>query len=85
MGEYWVMIEFQTEASKEKFMANVGIDDEEESDTDDELRDEELHDESTSMHNYVTIEGESNVKEVSETIFENEQYQAHKKDDLNVG
>ncbi|GJS74354.1 hypothetical protein Tco_0707195 [Tanacetum coccineum] len=110
-----VMIEFQKEASKKKFKANVGIDllhvedqdegkvfwvrakevsgwipdfvedDEEESDTDDEIRDEELYDESAGLHNHATVEGESHVEEVSETIFENEQYQAHKKDDLNVG
>ncbi|GJS70305.1 nucleotide-binding alpha-beta plait domain-containing protein [Tanacetum coccineum] len=122
MGGYWVMIEFQTEASKEKFKANVGIgswfsqleqgsnlfhideshtwvdiediplkipdfaeDDEEESDTDNEIRDEELHDESACMHNHATVEGESDVEEVFENIFENEQYQAHKKDDLNIG
>ncbi|GKE54340.1 hypothetical protein Tco_1489496, partial [Tanacetum coccineum] len=30
-------------------------------------------------------ERESGVEEVSETIFENEQSQAHKKDDLNIG
>nr|GEU91829.1 RNA-directed DNA polymerase, eukaryota, reverse transcriptase zinc-binding domain protein [Tanacetum cinerariifolium] len=104
MGGYWVMIEFQTEASKEKFKANVGIgkvfwvrakevsgwipnivkDDEEESDTNDEIRDEK-HDECASMHNHAAVEGESDVEEVSETIFENEQYQAHKKDDLNIG
>ncbi|GJZ72339.1 putative ribonuclease H-like domain-containing protein [Tanacetum coccineum] len=57
--------------------------DEEESDTDDEIRDEELHDESACMHNHATVEGESDVEEVFENIFENEQYQAHKKDDLN--
>ncbi|GJX04945.1 RNA-directed DNA polymerase, eukaryota, reverse transcriptase zinc-binding domain protein [Tanacetum coccineum] len=61
------------------------IDDEEESDTDDEIGDEGLHNESASMHNHATVEGESDVEEVSETIFEKEQYQAHKKDDLNVG
>nr|GFA13269.1 RNA-directed DNA polymerase, eukaryota, reverse transcriptase zinc-binding domain protein [Tanacetum cinerariifolium] len=61
------------------------MDDEEESDTDDEIRDEELYDESESMNNHATVEGESDVKEVSKTIFDNEQYQAHKKDDLNVG
>nr|GEW59869.1 nucleotide-binding alpha-beta plait domain-containing protein [Tanacetum cinerariifolium] len=59
-------------------------DDEEEIDSDDEIRDEELHDESACMHNHATMEGESDVEEVSETIFENKQYQAHKKDDLNV-
>ncbi|GJY22819.1 hypothetical protein Tco_0396477, partial [Tanacetum coccineum] len=58
---------------------------EEESDSDDEIRDEVLHDESVGMHNHGTVEGESDVEEVSDTIFENEQYQAHKKDDLNVG
>nr|GEZ49103.1 RNA-directed DNA polymerase, eukaryota, reverse transcriptase zinc-binding domain protein [Tanacetum cinerariifolium] len=47
--------------------------------------DEELHDENAGMHNPATREGESDVEEVCETIFENEQYQAHKKDDLNVG
>ncbi|GKE31085.1 hypothetical protein Tco_1450407, partial [Tanacetum coccineum] len=60
-------------------------DDKEESDTDDEIRDEELHDESAGMHNHATVEGESDVKEVYETIFENQQYQAYKKDDHNVG
>ncbi|GKC91082.1 RNA-directed DNA polymerase, eukaryota, reverse transcriptase zinc-binding domain protein [Tanacetum coccineum] len=153
IGGYWVMIEFRTEASKEKFKVNVGIgswfsqleqtsnlfhinkrvtwvdiegiplkvwtkntfnqiaskweiyymskirmkvtltvkdsvskrNDEEESDTDDEIRDEGLHNESASTHNHATVEGESDVEEVSETIFEKEQYQAHKKDDLNVG
>ncbi|GJS47266.1 RNA-directed DNA polymerase, eukaryota [Tanacetum coccineum] len=100
-----------TEASKEKFKANVGIgsgfsqlhqasnlfhidervtwvdiedegkvlwvrakedsgwifdfveDDEEESDSDDEIRDEGLHDESVDKHNYATVEGESDVEE----------------------
>ncbi|GJR60157.1 RNA-directed DNA polymerase, eukaryota, reverse transcriptase zinc-binding domain protein [Tanacetum coccineum] len=165
MGGFWVMIEFQTEASKEKFKAKVGIgswfsqleqasnlfhiyervtwvdiegiplkddgyfnskrlciktklvenifesfkiitqgkvlwvrakdvfgwipdfveDDEEESDSDDEIREGELHDEGAGMHNHATVEGESDVEDVSETIFENEQYQALKKDDLNVG
>ncbi|GJY82239.1 hypothetical protein Tco_0495615 [Tanacetum coccineum] len=105
MGGFWVMIEFQTEASKEKFKAKVGIgkvlwvrakdvfgwipdfveDDEEESDSDDEIREGELHDEGAGMHNHATVEGESHVEDVSETIFENEQYQALKKDDLNVG
>ncbi|GJR97215.1 RNA-directed DNA polymerase, eukaryota, reverse transcriptase zinc-binding domain protein [Tanacetum coccineum] len=138
MGGYWVMIEFQTEASKEKFKANIGIgswfsqleqasnlfhidervtwvdiegislkdegkvlwvrakevfgwipdfveDDEQGSDTNDEIRDEDLHDESVCMHNHAIVEGESDVEEASETIFENKQYQAHKKDDLNVG
>ncbi|GJV85996.1 hypothetical protein Tco_1525894 [Tanacetum coccineum] len=47
--------------------------------------DEELHDENAGMHNHATVKGESDVEEVFETIFENEQYQAHKKDDLNVG
>ncbi|GJS17399.1 hypothetical protein Tco_0411871 [Tanacetum coccineum] len=60
-------------------------DDEEESDSDDEIREEELHKESASLHNHATAEGESDVEEVFETIFENEQYQAHKKDGLNVG
>ncbi|GKE16075.1 hypothetical protein Tco_1423652, partial [Tanacetum coccineum] len=60
-------------------------DDEEESDSDDEIKDEVLHDGSVGMHNHGTMEGESDVEEVSDTIFENEQYQAHKKDDLNVG
>ncbi|GKC71042.1 hypothetical protein Tco_1116925 [Tanacetum coccineum] len=59
--------------------------DEEESDSDDEIRDEGLHDESVDKHKYATVEGESDVEEVPETIFENEQYQAHKKDDLIVG
>nr|GEW05008.1 RNA-directed DNA polymerase, eukaryota [Tanacetum cinerariifolium] len=59
-------------------------DDAEESDSDDEIRDGELHDESACMHNHTTMKGESDVEEVSKTIFENEQYQAHKKDDLNV-
>ncbi|GKF63889.1 hypothetical protein Tco_0187337, partial [Tanacetum coccineum] len=100
-----VMIEFQTEASKEKFKANMGIgswfsqleqdsnlfhidkrvtwvdikgihlkfleDDEKESDSDDEIRDEELHNESAGMHNHATVEGENDVEEVFETIFEN--------------
>nr|GEU45505.1 nucleotide-binding alpha-beta plait domain-containing protein [Tanacetum cinerariifolium] len=60
-------------------------DDAEESDSDDEISDGELHDESACMHNHTTMKGESDVEEVSKTIFENEQYQAHKKDDLNVG
>ncbi|GKC02916.1 hypothetical protein Tco_0994526 [Tanacetum coccineum] len=60
-------------------------DDEQESDTDDEIRDEELHDESVGMHNHATVKGQNDVEEVSETIFKNKQYQAHKKDDLNVG
>ncbi|GKB37158.1 hypothetical protein Tco_0882100, partial [Tanacetum coccineum] len=47
-------------------------------------KDEELHDENAGMHNHATVKGESDVEEVSETIFENEQYQAHKKDDLNI-
>ncbi|GJT42914.1 nucleotide-binding alpha-beta plait domain-containing protein [Tanacetum coccineum] len=150
MGGYWVMINFQTQTSKEKFKANVGIgswfsqlqqasnvfhiderviwvdiegiplkvwtkntfnrisskwddllhvedqdevfgwildfveDDEEESDSDDEIRDEGLHDESVDKHKYATVEGESDVEEVSETIFKNEQSQAHKEDDLNI-
>ncbi|GKC13244.1 hypothetical protein Tco_1010026, partial [Tanacetum coccineum] len=45
-------------------------DDTEESDSDDEIRDEELHDESVGMHNHATMEGESDVEEVPETIFE---------------
>nr|GEZ15165.1 UvrD-like helicase, ATP-binding domain, P-loop containing nucleoside triphosphate hydrolase [Tanacetum cinerariifolium] len=60
-------------------------DDEEESNTYDEIKDVELHDENAGMHNHVTVEGESDFEEVSETIFEKAQYQAHKKDDLNVG
>ncbi|GJT94795.1 RNA-directed DNA polymerase, eukaryota, reverse transcriptase zinc-binding domain protein [Tanacetum coccineum] len=66
------------------YISNFVEDDEEESDTH-EIRDEELHDESAGMHNHATMEGESDVEEVSETIFENKQYQAHKKDDLKVG
>nr|GEZ15315.1 tetratricopeptide repeat (TPR)-like superfamily protein [Tanacetum cinerariifolium] len=92
---YWVMIEFQTEESKEKFKSNVGIEvfgwlpdfveeDEEESDSDNEIRDEGLHDESVDKHKYATVEGESDVEEVSETIFEDEQSQAHKNDDINI-
>ncbi|GJS70558.1 RNA-directed DNA polymerase, eukaryota, reverse transcriptase zinc-binding domain protein [Tanacetum coccineum] len=60
-------------------------DDEEESDSDNEIRDEGLHDESVDKHKYETVEGESDVEEVSGTIFENEQSQAHKKKDLNIG
>nr|GEV74700.1 RNA-directed DNA polymerase, eukaryota, reverse transcriptase zinc-binding domain protein [Tanacetum cinerariifolium] len=59
-------------------------DDEKESDYDDEIIDEELHDESAGMHNHANVEGESDVEEVFETIFKNEQYQTHKKGDLNV-
>nr|GEX02625.1 RNA-directed DNA polymerase, eukaryota [Tanacetum cinerariifolium] len=65
------------------WIPNFVEDDEEESDTDDEIRDEE-HDECASMHNHATMEGESGVEGVFETIFENEQYQAYKKDDLNI-
>nr|GEU94328.1 nucleotide-binding alpha-beta plait domain-containing protein [Tanacetum cinerariifolium] len=60
-------------------------DDEEESDYGDEISEEQLHKESAGMHNHATVEGGSDVEEVFETIFENEQYQAYKKDDLNVG
>ncbi|GKE71555.1 hypothetical protein Tco_1529627, partial [Tanacetum coccineum] len=60
-------------------------DDEKESDSDDEIKDEGLHDESVDKHKYETVEGESDVEEVSGTIFENEQSQAHKKKDLNIG
>nr|GEW44516.1 RNA-directed DNA polymerase, eukaryota [Tanacetum cinerariifolium] len=42
-------------------------DDEEECDSDDEIRDEELHDQSASMHNHATIEGESDVEEKAKT------------------
>ncbi|GJT11135.1 RNA-directed DNA polymerase, eukaryota, reverse transcriptase zinc-binding domain protein [Tanacetum coccineum] len=59
-------------------------DDEEESDTNDEIRDKELHGESAGMHNHETVERESDAEEVFETIFKNKQYQAHKKDDLNI-
>ncbi|GKA57928.1 nucleotide-binding alpha-beta plait domain-containing protein [Tanacetum coccineum] len=48
-------------------------DDEGESDSDDEIRDEGLHDENVDKHKYATVEGESDVEEVAETIFENEQ------------
>nr|GEX33098.1 nucleotide-binding alpha-beta plait domain-containing protein [Tanacetum cinerariifolium] len=86
MRGYWVMIEFSTKASKEKSKANVGIEDhKEESDSYDEIRDEGLHDENVDKHKYATVKGESDVEEVSETIFENEQSQANKKDDLNIG
>ncbi|GJV57576.1 hypothetical protein Tco_1458581 [Tanacetum coccineum] len=116
--EWWLLwswppngLDGLTEASKEKFKANVGIgsgfsqlhqasnlfhidervtwvdiedegkvlwvrakedsgwifdfveDDEEESDSDDEIRDEGLHDESVDKHNYATVEGESDVEE----------------------
>ncbi|GKF72956.1 hypothetical protein Tco_0219288, partial [Tanacetum coccineum] len=60
-------------------------DDEGESDSDDEIIDEGLHDENVDKHKYATVEGESDVEEVFETIFENEQSQASKKDDLNIG
>ncbi|GKB57145.1 hypothetical protein Tco_0913331 [Tanacetum coccineum] len=87
MGGYWVMIEFQTEDSKERFKANVGIG----------SWFSQLEQASNLFHidervTWVDIKGHtlkavrrSDVEEVSDTIFENEQYQAHKKDDLNVG
>ncbi|GJR92126.1 hypothetical protein Tco_0216137 [Tanacetum coccineum] len=42
--------------------------DQEESDTDDEVRDKELHDECADMHNHETMEGESDVEEKQDNI-----------------
>ncbi|GJY07898.1 RNA-directed DNA polymerase, eukaryota, reverse transcriptase zinc-binding domain protein [Tanacetum coccineum] len=45
-------------------------DDEEESDSDDEIRDEGLHDESVDKHKYATVEGESDVEEDPFNIYD---------------
>ncbi|GJT29734.1 hypothetical protein Tco_0910009 [Tanacetum coccineum] len=103
MDENWVMIEFQIEASKENFKANMGIGSwyglkvlliESPLNGGDLLHVEDQDEgkvfwvrakEVSDKHKYATVKGESGVEEVSETIFENEQSQAHKKDDLNIG
>ncbi|GJR09741.1 RNA-directed DNA polymerase, eukaryota, reverse transcriptase zinc-binding domain protein [Tanacetum coccineum] len=130
MGGYWVMIDFQTEDSKEKFKANMVIgswfshlqqaatsfhidervtwvdiegiplkvrakevsgwipdfmdDEKENNDSDGEIREDGLHDENAEKKEYENLEGESDVEEVSETIFEKDLSQGQKKDDSNV-
>ncbi|GJY77111.1 retrovirus-related pol polyprotein from transposon TNT 1-94 [Tanacetum coccineum] len=137
MGGYWVMIEFESEVSKEKFKTHVGVGswfsqiqqasnefhndervtwvdiegiplkeeelfhskvfwirakevpgwnpdfvEEEEEDTDSEgdLKDDGLDTDIVDKQKYATEEGDSDIEEDSDTIFENEKSQSHKKD-----
>ncbi|GKB24534.1 hypothetical protein Tco_0863935 [Tanacetum coccineum] len=52
-------------------------DDEKESDSDDEIRDEELHNESAGMHNHATVEGENDVEEGFDKYVERTWNDAH--------
>ncbi|GJQ95193.1 RNA-directed DNA polymerase, eukaryota, reverse transcriptase zinc-binding domain protein [Tanacetum coccineum] len=90
LGGYWVMIEFLSKESKDKFMANVVVpdfvdEDEINRETDDEAIDGGKQEKKTEMHNLATMEGESDVEEVPDTIFENVQSLIHQKDDLKDG
>ncbi|GJW59690.1 nucleotide-binding alpha-beta plait domain-containing protein [Tanacetum coccineum] len=60
---------------------------EEEDDTDseDEIRKANLEDENDDNLNYEDVAADSEVEEVSETIFEKEQSQAHNTDECNIG
>nr|GFA57606.1 nucleotide-binding alpha-beta plait domain-containing protein [Tanacetum cinerariifolium]GFA61208.1 nucleotide-binding alpha-beta plait domain-containing protein [Tanacetum cinerariifolium] len=60
-------------------------DNESEDDTDDEKKDEDLHEENVKMHKFTTMEGESDIEEVPETIFNNDQFVSHNSDDPNSG
>nr|GEY37642.1 nucleotide-binding alpha-beta plait domain-containing protein [Tanacetum cinerariifolium] len=136
MGGYWVLIEFESGTSKEKFRTNVGIgswfskiqqasnefhndarvtwvdiegiplkakysgyvlkrylvgsltlwkEGEEENDSDSDPKDDELDNDIADKQKYANVEGNNDVEEVSETIFENVQSQSHKMDDCNIG
>nr|GFD10538.1 glucose-methanol-choline oxidoreductase, FAD/NAD(P)-binding domain protein [Tanacetum cinerariifolium] len=60
-------------------------DDEEENDSDSDPKDDELDNDIADKQKYANVEGDSDLEEVSETIFENVQSQSHKMDDCNIG
>ncbi|GKC72784.1 RNA-directed DNA polymerase, eukaryota [Tanacetum coccineum] len=60
-------------------------DNESEDGTDDEKEDEDFHEENVEMHKFTTVEGESDIEEVSETIFNNAQFVSINNDDPNSG
>ncbi|GJS92816.1 hypothetical protein Tco_0799784 [Tanacetum coccineum] len=119
MGGYGVLIEFESEVSKEKFKTHVGIgswfsqiqqasnefhndervtwvdiegipqkvpgwipdfveEEEEDNDSDSDPKDDELETDIVDKQKYANEGGDSDVEEVSETIFENIQSQSHR-------
>ncbi|GJY87623.1 nucleotide-binding alpha-beta plait domain-containing protein [Tanacetum coccineum] len=58
---------------------------EEDNDSDSNPKDDELDNDIVDKQKYANEGGDSDVEEVSETIFENVQSQSHKMDDCNIG